>query len=50
MTEDEAYKVHIQYTFNAFCSTTLLWCGLYLLMAAALVVAGGYAYHNRDYA
>ena len=19
MTEDEAYKVHIQYTFNAFC-------------------------------
>ena len=20
MTEDEAYKVHIQYTFNAFCN------------------------------
>ena len=23
MTEDEAYKVHIQYTFNAFCKTVI---------------------------
>ena len=24
MTEDEAYKVHIQYTFNAFCKVVIL--------------------------
>ena len=23
MTEDEAYKVHIQYTFNAFCKVVI---------------------------
>ena len=23
MTEDEAYKVHIQYTFNAFCKIVI---------------------------
>ena len=23
MTEDEAYKVHIQYTFNAFCEVVI---------------------------
>ena len=23
MTEDEAYKVHIQYTFNAFCQVVI---------------------------
>ena len=23
MTEDEAYKVHIQYTFNAFCKVAI---------------------------
>ena len=27
MTEDEAYKVHIQYTFNAFCKVVMLHCG-----------------------
>ena len=23
MTEDEAYKVHIQYTFNAYCKIVI---------------------------
>ena len=27
MTEDEAYKVHIQYTFNAFCKIVIRHAG-----------------------
>ena len=33
MTEDEAYKVHIQYTFNAFCKV--------VIRHAAIDCAGG---------
>ena len=28
MTEDEAYKVHIQYTFNAFCKSVIRYAAL----------------------
>ena len=44
MTEDEAYKVHIQYTFNAFCKIVIrhaaMLCGS---LSPYSVLARGYS-------
>lgn len=36
MTEDEAYKVHIQYTFNAFCKVVIRHAAIDIIVKAKL--------------
>ena len=38
MTEDEAYKVHIQYTFNAFCKVVIRHAAIDIMLSSC---AGG---------
>ena len=42
MTEDEAYKVHIQYTFNAFCKIVIRHAAIDIIEAAPEVGTGSF--------
>ena len=58
MTEDEAYKVHIQYTFNAFCKIVIRHAAIDMMYQQRYqnktrkqdcYICGSYKKRTRDY-